>query len=189
MDSSPSLDLIIGPMYSGKSTEILRRLNIFAEMGLRVLFVNSHLDNRSDTVFSTHNRLLGKDINFDMKKIKCVSELIDMVSEYDIIGIDEAQMFQNLKDTVLELIETHKKKILISGLNGDYLRRPFGDIIYLIPLCDTICKLNPFCEMCCRYNKKIVPALFSKRIIQKSGGIIVGGKETYIPVCRKCFHE
>ena len=187
---SPSLDIILGPMYSGKSTELLRRLNIFAEMGLKVLFINSDLDTRSENGFSTHNNLLKSNIKgINFQKLKNLDILLsdEIISNYQIIGIDEAQMFDNLKIICLKLVETHNKKIIISGLNGDFKRNKFGQILDLIPYCDNISKLNPFCEICCKKYNTITPALFSKRIIDSQDFIVIGGKSSYIPVCRKCY--
>ena len=68
--NNPGIDLIIGPMFAGKSTELIRRLNIYAELGLKTLYVNSSLDKRSDQVFSTHNPTIGKIGNIASKKVE-----------------------------------------------------------------------------------------------------------------------
>ena len=184
--NNPGIDLIIGPMFAGKSTELIRRLNISAELGLKTLYINSSLDKRSDKVFSTHNPSICKIGKIDAKKLE---NLFDMNFEnYDVIGIDEAQMFSDLKNHVKNYADNYGKKLIIAGLNGDYLRQPFGEINDLIPHCDTITKLDPFCKLCA--DKKIISkAIFTKRITKSTKTLLIGGKESYLPVCRKCYNK
>lgn len=189
--SSPTtgfLDVIIGPMYSGKTDYLLRELNIFSIMGARVLYVNHSLDTRGE-VFSSHNPLISSDAlrKIDTKKVFDVAELIAAADDYLVIGIDEAQFFNGLKDAVMHLVEEKGKRVLVAGLSGNYLREPFGDLIQLIPVCDRITKLSSCCSICAK-AKQIKQAHFSHRIhseIKKD--ILVGAKDEYIPLCRECF--
>lgn len=182
----PGIDLIIGPMFAGKSTELIRRLNIFAELGLKTLYINSFLDKRSDEVFSTHNPSICKIGKIEAKKLE---NLLDTnFQNYDVIGIDEAQMFSELKNCVINQVNNLGKKIIIAGLNGDYRRESFGEINDLIPHCDTITKLDPFCTICAN-NKIISKAIFTKRITNSTKTLLIGGKESYLPVCRKCYNK
>ena len=183
----PTLDLVIGPMYSGKSTELIRRLTIFSEMKLKVLYVNSCIDDRSDNDFSTHSPLLKSLGNITSIKVNKLSELSDKIDDYDIIGIDEAQFFENLEKFVVNLVENKNKKVIIAGLSSDYKRENFGDIMPLVRYCDNITKLNPFCKMCIENHNIIKPALFTKRITESDEIIVVGSKEIYIPTCRLCY--
>lgn len=190
-DSIASIDMIIGPMYAGKTTELLRRLSIYKEMGLRCCYINSDKDNRSSGSFSTHNKVLQNtkrlDDEFDAYKMpQDLTQLIELQHEYDVFGIDEAQMFKNLLSTVSQLVDNHGKKIIMSALNGDSERKPFGEIIYMIPQADKIIKLEPFCQICAKIGK-ITPAIFTKNIVDKTDIIMIGGKETYAAVCRSCY--
>jgi len=185
----PTLDLIMGPMYSGKSTELIRRLSIFSEMGLKVLYVNSKIDNRSNDNFSTHSPVvqsLGKIISL---KVNHLSELSEDYGSYDVVGIDEGQFFSDLQGFVLKLVECYNIKVIVAGLNVDSNRDAFGDLISLVKYCDDITKLNPCCQRCKDLNNKLIPAIFTKKIINNNDRIIVGGKNEYIPVCRKCYLE
>lgn len=187
-----SIDLIIGPMYAGKTTELLRKLSIYKEMGLACCYINSNKDTRSVHAFSSHNNLInkGKHItdNFDAFKVDNIVEILTLSDQYDVFGIDEAQMFDNLLSTVTQLVDNYSKKVIVSGLNGDTERSPFGEIIYLVPHAETICKLQPFCQICAK-NKYIVPAVFTKNIVKKTNTILVGGKESYMAVCRYCYNN
>jgi len=196
MQVSASIDLIIGPMYAGKTTELLRRLNIYSALGVKTLYVNSTVDSRSDLPFSTHNPLLKSIGKCDNVKVENLSHV--NYEEYKVIGIDEGQFFNDLKNHVLKYVNKGKK-IIISGLNGDYKQKPFGDIINLIPYCDSIDFLTPFCHQC---KDRLTSAPFTKRISSEKNTISASGKlsehtlrtfsieqisvdSNYIPVCRK----
>lgn len=184
-----TLDLIMGPMYSGKSTELIRRLSIFSEMGLRVLYINSKIDTRSDDSFSTHSPViqsLGKIVSH---KVENLSEFSNDYGNYDVVGIDEGQFFKDLQGFVLKMVENYNIKVIVAGLNVDSDRKAFGDMISLVQYCDDITKLNPCCLQCSLKNKQLIPALFTKKITENTDRIIVGGKNEYIPVCRKCYLE
>lgn len=182
----PSIDVIIGPMFSGKTTELHRRLNICVDAGYKVVYVNSSIDVRADNL-STHNSTLNKSDKIRYIKTDSLMDVVRDCNEGDVIGIDEAQFFPDLLEFCKEMCETFSKKVIVSGLNGDFKRQPFGKIMDLIPLCDTITKLNPFC-MTCRSEKNVMrPALFSKRIVKEDDVVLVGGSSQYIPVCRSCY--
>ena len=142
------IDLIIGPMYSAKTTELIRRLTIYAELGLKVLYINSGLDDRDTKegeFFSTHTPTL-QFTSLDSAKITSIktqrlNDILISACSFDIIGIDEAQLFSDLKIFTISLVERYNKKVIIAGLNGDFRREPFGDILNMIPLCDNISKL------------------------------------------------
>ena len=186
-----SLDIIFGPMFSGKTTELIRRLTIFVEADLKVLYVNSTLDSRDD-VFSTHNKNITSTLSKNIYTIKThsLTEILDKCTNYDVIGIDESQFFNDLKKGCIELVEKMAKKVIVAGLNGDYRRQSFGQIIDLIPFSDNITKLYPFCKPC-RETNTLQCALFTKRIIQSSDESVIkiGSEDVYLPVCRKCYND
>jgi thymidine kinase len=96
------------------------------------------------------------------------------------ILIDEAQFFPDLLKSI-ELVDFYKKTVIIFGLDGDFKREKFGNILDLIPYADSVEKLCARCNNC---NNK---AIFSHRIIQEKTQIIIGNKDIYIPLCRKCY--
>ncbi len=182
-----TLDLIFGPMFGGKTSELIRRLNIFSAMGLRCIYINSDKDNRSTQNFSTHNTTITSIGNIDSIKIpQDITSIIELHQKYDVFGIDEGQLFTNLLSTCTDLVEHRNKKVIVASLNGDSERRPFGDIIYLIPLCDDIQKLYPYCQLCAR-QQKLSRAMFTKCLCEKTDTVLIGNHDTYMPVCRKCY--
>ena len=181
-----SLDMIIGPMFSGKTTELIRRLNTFQSVGKKCVYINSILDSRNTEHFSTHNPVIKELGNIDSIKTNNLESIIHIITNFDIIGIDESQLFMgNFKKNIIDLVEEHNKKIIISGLNGDFQRNKFGYILDLIPYCDGITKLYPYCLTCSK-NGIIEKALFSKRLNNDQNKINIS-YDNYIPVCRKCF--
>ena len=193
--------LITGSMYAGKSTELIRRLSIYSSMGIKTLYINSSLDTRGEK-FSTHNKTLNSSLGEidTMKTLKLLDLLnpIFNLMNYQVVGIDEGQFFPDLLEFVraLELIcfrltpeekQNFTINIIISGLNGDYNRKPFGDIINIVPLCDEIVLLKPFCKIC---SNNLIPAPFTKKIEgDLTEQIDVGGIDKYIPVCRKHYFD
>jgi thymidine kinase len=188
---SGTLDLISGPMFSGKTTEVLRRLFNEAEVGLKVLYINHSSDNRSNGPFSTHNPLykekLSVESNVTFASTDYLAFFTPVIYKYDVIGIDEGQFFEDLYDTVCLWVETHSKHLIVAGLSGDFRRKKFGAILELEPFSDTYTKLTSYCKICAQ-NKKRNIAPFTHKI---SGNISttkeIGGSDKYIPVCRKCY--
>jgi len=187
------LHLIAGPMFSGKTTELFRMLSVANEAGfMRILHVNSAIDTRS---FASHNKGINIPENITTRQVQDLSEILPHIDNFDVIGIDEAQFFTDLKDIVINLVEEHNKYVIVAGLDADINRNKFGQILDLIPYCDEIRKIYPFCILCSK-NGIIKRGLFSKLVTSKetceyndNGNVIkVGGKDKYIPVCRNCFN-
>ena len=180
---SASLDIIMGPMFSGKSFELIRRIRLLKILEKKFLVLKPIIDDRysKDNVICTHN--------YDKESCLPVKNLFDSIDEsfkdYDTIFIDEAQFFPDLKDFVLKSLEEYNINIVLTGLDGDYLRKPFGQILDLIPYSDTCIKKSALCKLCMNGNK----ALFSHRLINENKQILVGSNDTYIPVCRKHYIE
>ena len=182
-----SLELLIGPMFAGKTSELIRRLTTFKKANFTVLYINSSLDTRSD-LFSTHNGSLSKDQDIDMVKTTLLMDVYEMCKEVRVIAIDEGQFFDDIVEFYNQIVEVDKKTLIIAGLNGTSDRTPFGKLAELYPLCDNIEFIKPFCTTCSETGK-IVPAIFSKRITKTTGDSVVciGGSDSYIAVCRNHY--
>ena len=181
-----SLDIIIGPMFSGKTTELLRRLYTLSYVGKKCLYLNHCLDKRETSDMSTHNPIIKKlDNKINSIKINSITDNIHILQEYDVIGIDEGQLFTNLKEPINKLINEFDKHVIISGLNSDYKQDKFGEIIDLITICDKIDKLSPYCVDCAK-DGLVVDAIFTKRLTDETEVVSIGYDE-YKPVCRKCY--
>ena len=176
MNSNGYLELIIGNMFSGKSTELIRKVKTIKSINKRIIVINYIHDNRysSDSV-ATHDLLL-----FQCKKTLLLMEIINECLEYDYICIDEGQFFTDLIDFVRICVDIHKKHIIVSGLDGDSNRNKFGNILDLIPLCDSVIKLKAYCINCS--DGTVAP--FTKKISENKEILDIGGSDKYIPVCR-----
>lgn len=172
------LELIIGCMFSGKSTELIRRLKRYKAIDKNVLVINSTKDTRStEHVLKTHD-----DVTFNCIKTNNLNEVF-MSKDFrniEIIGIDEGQFFEGLYDFVLNALHLDKH-VIIASLDGDSNQHSFGETLSLIPLADDVDKLKAFCMEC----NDGTPATFSKRIYMKNKGQeLVGAGEYYRAVCR-----
>lgn len=185
-----TLELITGPMFSGKSSELLRRLFTESEVGLNVLYINHSSDTRSKGPFSTHNPLYKEQLsarpNVSFLSTSSLSSIFN-IEQYDIIGIDEAQFFDDLYETVKLWVETHNKHLIVAGLSCDFRREKFGSILDLEPLADEYMKLTSYCKLCARIKKRSI-APFTRKISGDSSTTKeIGGSDKYISVCRKCY--
>lgn len=204
------LELIIGCMYAGKSTEMIRRYHRFQTLKHKIIVINNLKDTRyGEGVVSTHDKL----------KIPCqsVEHLLpslehELYITSSVIMIEEAQFFDDLLGFIQQAVDIDHKIVVVSGLSADCFKKPFGQVLDCIPYADDVTFLSALCEECVDGT----PAHFSKRVIQidqsqnphlkkHSGGstpelsripldqqqyhqqIMVGAKEVYRAVCRKHF--
>jgi len=171
-----SLDLILGSMFSGKSTELIRRVDRLVAIGTRCLVVNHTNDTRiSGSFVQTHagKRAVAK---------KTDDLLLVDVRPYDAIAIDEAQFFVNLRAAVMLMVEKHGKHVIVAGLSGDYRRKPFGGILDLVPLADDVQFKRALCARCRHPGRA---ASFTKRVSGET--VLVSVCSEYIAVCRQCY--
>jgi thymidine kinase len=174
------LEIILGCMFSGKSTELLRRATRYESIGKKVLLVNHSLDTRSDdNVIRTHNKETKIAVKTDT--LEYVTTLSGFDS-CDVIGIDEAQFFPDLRDFILK-VEPLNQVIIVAGLDGDYKREPIGQVLDIIPLCDEVTKLSAMDMM----DKDGSPAVFSKRIVSDEDQVLIGATDSYVAVSRKNY--
>jgi thymidine kinase len=189
--TSGYLEIILGSMYSGKSTRLVEIYKKCKFCNISVTVINHTIDNRyDDELLSTHDKV----------KIPCIKSerLTDVWSENylnnntrieekyivrssDVILINEGQFFEDLYEVVVEMLNNNKK-VYICGLDGDFERKKFGSILDLIPLCDKVYKLTSLCSLC----KDGTSAIFSMRLTNEKEQTVVGS-DNYIPVCRKCY--
>ncbi|ALI95824.1 hypothetical protein OlV7_192c [Ostreococcus lucimarinus virus 7] len=172
------LTIIMGNMFSGKTSELIRRLKRYKVIGKKIVVINSAKDTRSpEEVLKTHDG-----VEFPCLKVEHISHCIikESFCNADIVAIDEAQFFTNLKEFV-EMCLFLNKSVIIAGLDGDYKQRKFGEVIDCIPLASDVVKLSALCMDC----KNGTPGPFTKRIVQSDKLELVGGNESYKAVCRR----
>ena len=183
------LKIIVGPMFSSKSSRLIGELSVYQQIGLKVMYINHSLDTRNkQSDFSTHNPTL-KDYKgniLNSLRVLTLSEIEEgKLKSTDVIGIDEAQFFPDLMKCV-RWVEDFGVTVIVCGLDGDFERKKFGQILDLIPYSDSVTKLHAYCRECCDH-KKLRSGVFTQRTIKNDDTIVVGGKEIYQPVCRECY--
>lgn len=169
------LELIIGPMFSGKTSRLIHIKRKYDILNKSILVIKPIIDNRysQNSVIVTH----------DQNREECISryklsDILD-IDKYDVVIIEEGQFFSDLYDKVVEW-SVHKR-VYVAGLNGDANQNLFGDIYKLISHADEITFLKALCKVC----NDGTPAVFSKKNVMNGQVVEVGGSEMYQAVCRK----
>lgn len=178
-----SIHLIMGPMFSGKTTELLRRMDRFNYASKKILLIKRDIDTRygSNGECRTH-------CGSRSASALCCGEnglmtiMPHVVSLADVVGIDEGQFFTDLS-TFCKALAMMGKTVIISALDGDFKRKGFKSILELIPYCDEVTKLTAVCS-CGR------DAIFTgKKGVATDALIEVGGSNMYTALCRHCYEE
>lgn len=193
-ETNSYLEIILGCMYSGKTSKLVEIYKQCQFCNISVSVINHCIDKRyDDKLLSTHDKVMIpciqtaclKDVWYYEDLNKGLPRLDDSIKliNSDVILINEGQFFDDLYPTVNHMLK-HGKKIYICGLDGDFERKKFGQILDLIPLCDKVTKLTSLCSLC----KDGTPGIFSKRITGEKEQTVVGS-DNYIPVCRKCYEK
>jgi len=175
------LELIIGPMYAGKSTELIRIINRYKCLNKNIVVINHVLNNRYDSNdLTTHNKE-SIDNCIIVNKLSDIDDKI--IDNTHVIIIEELQFFQDAYNSVINWCDIKHKTVIAAGLDGDFLKNPFGDVLRLIPHAEKITKLSALCKKC--GNGTL--AHFTKRITNDFQTTLVGSDDVYEAVCRKHF--
>lgn len=186
------LELIAGPMYSGKTSKILELYKQYTFCGIKCLVINYADDTRySITKLVNHDKLeipckqtllLNALVNLAGENMEDSNE--DIITEFEeaqVILINEGQFFEDIVGWVKTAVEKYHKVVHICGLDGDFKRNQFGNWLDLLPFCDKFEKIHSFCSHC-----KQRSAIFSHRLSPETAQKVIG-TEIYIPLCRACY--
>lgn len=177
--------LIIGPMMSGKTTELIRLVNRYKYANKSVLTIKPRKDKRYSTKeeILTHADHSGIRSSIDAVTIDNLYNIPNHSPEsYDVIAIDEGNFFNHDIVSFAQTMANKGKIVIISGLNGDIDQRHFGHLHLLYPMAEEIIHLKSVCIDC--GNDASFTFSTYKR---KEGEIVVGGSEIYVSLCRKCI--
>lgn len=181
--------IYLGPMFSGKTSALIRYLTINADVGFKVVYINSQRDVRSKDTVSTHSSS-GNKLSHNIVAIKVKTLASVDVSKYDVIGVDEFQFYEDQKPSeIVKKWVFSGKRVAVSGLDGDFNLNPFGSIFNLIPLCEAggLFKMKEgICLECLKNKKEIVPGGFTKKIVNNNELVDIGGQDKYKIVCLQC---
>jgi len=175
------IQLIVGPMFGEKTTELLRRVNRYKLAKKNCKLVTHRRDSRNKYLITNHDNSLKAVPDFSICDLG--DELIDHkeLKDVDVIGIDEGQFYKNLVP-FCEWAANNGKIVIVAALNGNYKRENFGDVHKLMPKCESISLLSAVCDRCGK------DAHFSNRIVKnEKKEFLVGGKDKYEACCRGCY--
>ena len=170
------IELILGPMFSGKSTRLIERIRKYVYKNKKTIMIKFIGDQR----YSKKSEVVTHDlIKYDSIDCRNLTDSFDQLKDYDIIGVDEGQFFPDLVE-VSEKLAQLNKTVIIAALNGDFRMEPFPVIARIIPKADKIKLLKAYCFNCHKDAK------FSLRIVQSNETVLIGAGEAYKPACREC---
>ena len=170
------IELILGPMFSGKSTRLIELMRKYVYKAKKTIMVKFYADQR----YTEKSEVVTHDlIKYDSIDCKILKDSFDTLKQYDVIGIDEGQFFADLVE-VCEELALMGKIVLIAALNGDFRMEPFPVIQRIISKADKIKLLKAYCFNCHKDAK------FSLRIVQSNETVLIGAGEAYKPACREC---
>jgi len=173
------IEVICGSMFSGKTEELIRRLKRARIANLRVESFKPRVDVRyheMDIVSHDENAIQSSPI--DNSQI-----ILLLAGEVDVVGIDEAQFFDDQLPDVCDQLAAKGIRVIVAGLDMDYTGKPFGPMPALLAKADFITKLHAICVRCGNI------ANYSYRKTPDASRILLGEKDVYEPRCRKCYYE
>jgi thymidine kinase len=184
-----SLELLIGPMFAGKTSAVQAIVRRNLILGWKVFVVTHSMDTR----YSDSPAI----VNHDKQSMAAYGahELLPLLKHADysaakLVVVEEAQFFPDLVEFIKTVVDNDGKHCVVVGLDGDAERRPFGRVLDLIPYCDRVRKLTAMCKKC----GDGTPALFTHAVsadasaAAEAGAPCVGGEERYIPLCRRHYN-
>ncbi|GET88380.1 thymidine kinase, putative [Leishmania tarentolae] len=174
------IELIIGPMFAGKTTELMRRVKREIHARRSCFVIKYSKDTRYDEHnVASHDQLMLR----AQAAVSQLTEVQDMWKRFDVLAIDEGQFFSDLVDFCNTAADAGKV-VMVSALDGDYRRKPFGQICELVPYCEAVDKLAAVCMMCHEQ-----PACFTRRTVNVAQQELIGGADMYIATCRECYSK
>jgi thymidine kinase len=171
------IELIVGPMSAGKSTEMLRRVNRARIAGLKTIIIKPAIDSRAESAITTHDGAL-----ISCHTIQSSGELPALIEceKPQVIGIDELQFFdEDIVNVILEI--DFKIKVIVTGLDLTWEGTPFENTMWLMPFAEKVKKLPAVCTMCG------ADASRSLRKSKATDTVLVGGLDLYTALCTPCW--
>ena len=172
-----SIEVICGSMFSGKTEELIRRMKRAQYAKQKVEIFKPEIDTRYDTIKVVSHE--GNSIH--STPVPASSHILLLASDVEVVGIDEAQFFDaGLPDVCTQLAD-NGVRVIVAGLDMDYLGKPFGPIPALLAIAEHVTKVHAICMRCGNI------ANHSHRITEEEALVLLGETNNYEPLCRDCF--
>lgn len=173
------IEVICGSMFSGKTEELIRRLKRVKIANLKVEIFKPAIDVRYDIT-----NIVSHDTNAILSTpVENAHSILLMAQDVDVVGIDEAQFFDSEITFVCEQLAIRGIRVIVAGLDMDYMGKPFGQMPNLLSIADYITKLHAICVQCGNI------ASISYRKVDEGGQVLLGEKDLYEPRCRSCWAD
>lgn len=173
------IEVICGSMFSGKTEELIRRLK-------RAQFAKQKIETFKPTVDKRYSEL--DVVSHDSHSISCTpikspSRMLQIAPDTQVVGIDEAQFFDESLIEVVQTLANRGVRVIVAGLDTDYLGKPFGPIPGLLAIAEDVQKVHAICVRCGAL------ANHSHRLSQSRKLVVLGEKDIYEPLCRECYNK
>jgi thymidine kinase len=173
------IEVICGSMFSGKTEELIRRLKRAKIAKQNVEIFKPRIDTRFD-----ETKVVSHDSNFiHSTPVGSSAEILSLATDVEVVGIDEAQFFDEGLPAVCETLASRGVRVIAAGLDMDYLGKPFGPIPPLMAIAEYVTKVHAICMICGNL------ANHSHRTVANKERIVLGEQDIYMPLCRTCFVE
>jgi len=173
------IEVICGSMFSGKTEELIRRLKRVKIANLKAKIFKPKMDVRYDKI-----NIVSHDENAIISSpVENSEKILSLAIDVDVVGIDEAQFFDDRLPEVCDLLALKGIRVIVAGLDMDFSGKPFGQMPLLLAKADYITKLHAICVRCGHI------ANYSYRKMEDTSQVLLGEKNLYEPRCRNCFFE
>ena len=172
------IEVICGSMFSGKTEELIRRLNRARIAKLKVGIVKPSLDTRYDANdIVSHNASV-----IPSTPVANAADILTLVADCEVVGIDEAQFFDSAIVDVCQQLADDGKRVIVAGLDMDFAGKPFGCIPQLMATAEFVTKVHAICVVCGDV------AHYSYRLVPSQERVLLGETDSYEARCRRCFN-
>ncbi len=173
------IEVICGSMFSGKTEELIRRIKRAQFANQKIRIFKPAVDVRySDMDVVSHDLH-----SIPCSPIKEAKAMLDIPEDVQVVGVDEAQFFDESLVKVAQELADRGKRVILAGLDTDYMGKPFGPIPGLMAIAEDVQKVHAICVKCGNL------ANHSHRLTKSHKLVVLGEKDIYEPLCRKCFNE
>ncbi len=172
------IEVIVGSMFSGKSEELIRRLRRAQIARQRVQIFKPHIDIR----YANDHIVSHSDMRIPSDQVATATELLDRVlPKTEVVGVDEGQFFDAELPAVCNRLADLGKRVIVAGLDQDYLGKPFEPMPQMLAIAEYITKTLAICMVCG------APANHTQRLVASGDRVLLGASGTYEARCRRCF--
>ena len=173
-----SIEVICGSMFSGKTEELIRRMKRaqFAKQTVEIFKPCIDVRYSEDKVVSHDSHSIHS------TPIESPSQMLELSNDVEVVGIDEAQFFDNSLIEVVQKLANRGIRVIVAGLDTDFLGKPFGPMPALMAVAEDIQKVHAICVKCGS------PANHSHRLSKSEELVLLGEKDEYEPLCRHCYN-